>query len=150
MPSAMKQQKPQILAWFFPDFFPERHTTLPKPQMRSERIKRRRGLTLLAMSLVLPGSAQLVAGNRRIGRLALRVWAALGFVALLAGLLAIISPKLVLSMITFGPTLTAMQVGLITLGLGWAALIMRLKCRKARRATLSWNGSAGISSRIGR
>jgi LCP family protein required for cell wall assembly len=124
VPSAMKQHKPQILAWFFPDFFPERHTTLPKPQMRSERIKRRRGLTLLAMSLVLPGSAQLVAGNRRIGRLALRVWAALGFVALLDGLLALISPKLVLSMITFGPTLTAMQVGLITLGLGWAALIV--------------------------
>jgi polyisoprenyl-teichoic acid--peptidoglycan teichoic acid transferase len=97
---------------------------LPKSQLRSERIKRRRGLTLLAMTLVLPGSAQLVAGNRRVGRFALRVWATLGFLALLAGLLAVLSPKLALSMITFGPTLTAIQIGLITLGLGWAALIV--------------------------
>jgi LCP family protein required for cell wall assembly len=97
---------------------------LPKPQTRSERIKRRRGLTLLAMTLVLPGSAQLVSGNRRIGRLSLRIWASLGFLALLAGLLTLISPKLLLSVITFGPTLTAIQIGLITLGVGWAALII--------------------------
>ena len=112
----------------FPDVlprfpFPERHTELP-PQLRSERIKRRRGLTLLAMTLLLPGSAQLVAGNRRVGRLALRVWAALGFLALFAGLLALISPKLLLTMITFSPSLTAIQIALITLGLGWAALIV--------------------------
>lgn len=44
-------------------------------QDRSARVKLRRGVTLLAMTLVLPGSAQLVAGNRRIGRIALRVWA---------------------------------------------------------------------------
>jgi polyisoprenyl-teichoic acid--peptidoglycan teichoic acid transferase len=128
VPSTSKQQKPQILTGFFPDFLPrfpspERHTQLP-PQLRSARIKRRRGLTLLAMTLLLPGSAQLVAGNRRVGRLALRVWAALGFLALLAGLLALISPKLLLSMITFGPSLTAIQIALITLGLGWAALIV--------------------------
>jgi LCP family protein required for cell wall assembly len=124
VPSASKQQKPQILAGFFPSFLPRRHPELPKSQLRSERIKRRRGLTLLAMTLVLPGSAQLVAGNRRVGRFALRVWATLGFLALLAGLLAVLSPKLALSMITFGPTLTAIQIGLITLGLGWAALIV--------------------------
>ena len=97
---------------------------MPKPQTRSERIKRRRGLTLLAMTLVLPGSAQLVSGNRRVGQLALRVWASLGFLALLAGLLTLISPKLLLSVITFGPTLTAIQIGLITLGVGWAALMI--------------------------
>ena len=97
---------------------------MPKPQLRSERVKRRRGLTLLAMTIVLPGSAQLVAGNRRLGRLVIRIWAALGFLALLAGLLAILSPKLALTVISFGPTVKAMQFGLITLGLGWAALIV--------------------------
>jgi polyisoprenyl-teichoic acid--peptidoglycan teichoic acid transferase len=108
----------------FPCSSSPRGTELPKPQTRSARIKRRRGLTLLAMTLVLPGSAQLVSGNRRIGRLALRIWASLGFLALLAGLLTLISPKLLLSVITFGPTLTAIQIALITLGVGWAALML--------------------------
>jgi LCP family protein required for cell wall assembly len=97
---------------------------LPKPQPRSQRVKRRRGLTLLVMTLLLPGSAQLAAGNRRIGRLAIRIWTILGFLALLIVVLALIRPKIVLSMITFGPTLPAIQVSLITLGLGWAALIL--------------------------
>ena len=76
------------------------------------------------MTLLLPGSAQLVAGNRRVGRLAIRVWAGLGFLALAISLLALIRPKAALSMITFGPTLTAMQIALIILGLGWAALMI--------------------------
>ncbi len=40
----------------------------------SERVQFRRALTLTLMTLVMPGSAQLVMGNRRIGRLAIRVW----------------------------------------------------------------------------
>ena len=95
-----------------------------KSQLRSERIKRRRGLTFLAMTLVLPGSAQLAGGNRRVGRFALRVWAALWFLVVLAGLLAVILPQAALSVITFGPTLSAIRVGLITLGLCWVALIV--------------------------
>jgi polyisoprenyl-teichoic acid--peptidoglycan teichoic acid transferase len=48
------------------------------------RVRFRRAVTLLLMTLVLPGSAQLAAGRRDIGRLALRVWlsvvGAVGFV----------------------------------------------------------------------
>jgi hypothetical protein len=64
-----------------------------KFQHRTQRIKRRRAWTLLTMTLVLPGSAQLVAGNRRVGRLALRVWAALWLLALLGVLLALLLPE---------------------------------------------------------
>ena len=35
---------------------------------------RRRAVTLLALTAVLPGTAQLAAGNRSLGRFALRVW----------------------------------------------------------------------------
>src|SRR3954452_18102525 len=38
------------------------------------RIRFRRAITLLMMTLLVPGSAQLVAGRRSVGRLALRVW----------------------------------------------------------------------------
>ena len=42
------------------------------------RVRFRRAVTLLLMTLVLPGSAQLVAGSRRVGRLAIRVWVCWG------------------------------------------------------------------------
>jgi LCP family protein required for cell wall assembly len=76
------------------------------------------------MTLVLPGSAQLVAGNRRLGRLALRIWGSLWFLALLAALLAVILPEAALTVVTLGPTLIAIQVMIIMLGLGWVALIV--------------------------
>ena len=48
-------------------------TSLPDAQSRSQGIALRRGLTMLGMTLVVPGSAQLVAGNERLGRLAVRI-----------------------------------------------------------------------------
>ena len=41
---------------------------------RAAHIRYRRALMLMTMTLVLPGSAQLVAGNRELGRVALRIW----------------------------------------------------------------------------
>ena len=38
---------------------------------RAARVRFRRALALMAMTLVAPGSAQLVAGNRKVGRIAL-------------------------------------------------------------------------------
>jgi len=95
-----------------------------KSAERSERIKRRRGLTLLAMTLVLPGSAQLVAGNRRLGRVALRIWATLWVIALIAAFLALILPEAALAVAALGPTLIAIQIVIVTLGLGWVGLIV--------------------------
>ncbi|HET7385276.1 MAG TPA: LCP family protein [Nocardioidaceae bacterium] len=50
-----------------PPAFPER-----KPELA--RVRFRRALALLLMTLLLPGSAQLVAGNKRVGRMALRIF----------------------------------------------------------------------------
>ena len=38
------------------------------------RIRFRRAVALMLMTLVLPGSAQLVAGRKEIGRIAMRIW----------------------------------------------------------------------------
>ncbi|HEX6758217.1 MAG TPA: LCP family protein [Propionibacteriaceae bacterium] len=76
------------------------------------------------MTLVLPGSAQLAAGNRRLGRAALRIWATLWCLAVLAALLALILPEAALAVITLGPTLMAIQIAIIMLGLSWVALIV--------------------------
>lgn len=69
---------------------PERpRTTLRPDDHHAEvaRVRFRRALTLLLMTLVLPGSAQLVAGRKQVGRVALRVW--FGVLAVV-GLLALV------------------------------------------------------------
>ena len=111
---------------------------------RSEYIRRRRGLTLLAMTLVLPGSAQLVAGNRRLGRLALRIWASVWFLAVLAGLLALILPEAALTLVTLSSILIAIKIVIITLGLGWVALIVDA-WRLARPWEFQRRGRLGFS-----
>jgi polyisoprenyl-teichoic acid--peptidoglycan teichoic acid transferase len=106
------------------DVAPRAPSSFPTCFERSERIKRRRGLTFLAMTLVLPGSAQLAGGSRRIGIFALRIWACLWLLALLGGLLALIQPKVALTAITLGPTLKALPIGIVIVGLGWVGLIV--------------------------
>jgi polyisoprenyl-teichoic acid--peptidoglycan teichoic acid transferase len=76
------------------------------------------------MTLVLPGSAQLAGGSRRFGWFALRIWVSLWLLALLAGLFVLLQPKAALAAVPLGPTLKAIQIGIIVVGLGWVALIV--------------------------
>ncbi|GAA1839686.1 LCP family protein [Microlunatus capsulatus] len=99
-------------------------TTLHTPQQRSERVKLRRGLTFLGMTLVLPGSAQVAAGNRAVGRLALRVWAGLWAVLVLVALLALVWRGGAITLLTSGVTLRLVQVALVVLGIGWGLLFL--------------------------
>lgn len=99
-------------------------TTLHTPQQRSERVKLRRGLTFLGMTLLLPGSAQVAAGNRRLGRLALRVWIGLWALLALLVLLGLVWRSAVVDLLTFGPTLRVVQAALVGLGLGWGLLLV--------------------------
>jgi len=88
----------------------------------SARIRCRRSLSLLLMTLVVPGSAQLVAGNKAVGRVAVRVWlGVLGF-ALLLALLAVTHRSAILTLVTDPALLLGMQVSLILLALAWMAL----------------------------
>ena len=98
--------------------------SLQTSQRRSERVKLRRGLTFLLMTLVLPGSAQVAAGNRRLGRAALRVWAALWVLAVLAGLFVLVSQGAAITVATKPLTLRVLQVLLVVLGACWALLFL--------------------------
>lgn len=53
---------------------------------RAQSVKLRRSVGFLLMSALVPGSVQLFAGNRRVGAIALRIWATLVGLVLLAGL----------------------------------------------------------------
>ena len=58
-------------------------------------IRFRRAVVLMLMTLVLPGSAQLVAGRKEIGRIAMRIWFGLIVTALLLFLLGLVSARFV-------------------------------------------------------
>lgn len=88
------------------------------------RIRFRRALTLVLMTLVLPGSAQLVVGSKRVGRIAMRVWfgcvAAVGLVTLLG----LASRPLLIDVLSSTVVLTVLRLGLIVLAVGWASLFV--------------------------
>ena len=97
---------------------------LPSPQRRSEGIAARRGIVLVLMSLLVPGSAQLAAGNPKVGRLALRVWLGLIVLLLVAGLLALVARSFLIGLYTNPFTLLALQVAALALGVGWVLLLV--------------------------
>jgi len=79
---------------------------------------RRRSLTLLGLTVVMPGTAQLAAGNRRLGRFALRVWLGMWGAVALVVVLALVNRTAALTVVTHRWTLLVVQVVL----LGWAVL----------------------------
>ncbi|UDY22762.1 LCP family protein [Nocardioides sp. Kera G14] len=91
---------------------------------RAARVRFRRAVALLVMTLVVPGSAQLLAGNRRVGRIALRVW--IGLLALVLGsvLLAAIDHSYAFWVASSPDVLAIMRFGLIALALAWAWLFL--------------------------
>ena len=99
----------------------------PTPQDRAAdaaRVRFRRALTLLAMTLLLPGSAQLVLGRRVVGRAAVRVW--LGcWALLLLGVAAGLLDRGFLFWVGLNPVLLGvLRLGLCVLAVGWALLFL--------------------------
>lgn len=84
----------------------------------------RRGAGLLLLSAVAPGSAQLVAGNRALGIVALRVWG--GVLALLAllGIIGAISWTALLTVLA-NPLMTGLLIVVAVVGaIGWIVLLV--------------------------
>ncbi len=97
---------------------------LPSAQIRSEGIALRRGLTLLGMTLVVPGSAQLVGGSERIGRFATRVWMTLIGLAVLFVVLLLLARSWAIGLYANPITLQALRFAALILGAGWAFLFL--------------------------
>ena len=90
----------------------------------SARIQFRRGLTLTLMTLFMPGSAQLVMGNKTIGRIAVRVWlSTLGLAALLV-LISMTSRRGLFSLATNSFLLHVGTWLLVAGAIAWVALML--------------------------
>ncbi|WP_406047833.1 LCP family protein [Kribbella sp. NBC_00889] len=97
-----------------------------KPDLRSlsEPVRFKRALTLVLMTLVLPGSAQIVAGSKRAGRYAWRIVAGLVAIVVFLILLGLIWRSGTINLLARPGTLRTVQVLLIVLAIGWAALFV--------------------------
>jgi LCP family protein required for cell wall assembly len=78
----------------------------------------------MLMTVVLPGSAQLVAGRKDVGRIALRVWlGCIGSVVLLA-LVGLVSHSFLFWFFTNTFILGLIRFGLMVMAIGWAYLFV--------------------------
>ncbi|HWI42786.1 MAG TPA: LCP family protein [Nocardioides sp.] len=91
---------------------------------RAARVRFRRAMALMAFTLLLPGSAQLVAGNRDIGRVAIRVW--LVTVAGLAtvGMIVMVDHGFALQLALNADVMLFARLYLLVIAVAWAALFM--------------------------
>jgi LCP family protein required for cell wall assembly len=91
-------------------------------EQHAEAVRFRRALVLLLATLVLPGLAQFIAGNRMLGRIIMQVWAAIvGIVALVLWLV----PLDTLAGLAVRPwLLTTFNVLAFGIALGWIALMI--------------------------
>lgn len=91
-------------------------------QQRAEATRFRRSLTLVGLTVVAPGSAQVTAGNRQLGKVVLQVWAGLVVVGALVLWLA---PADDLAGLVVRPwLLTLLKLALFAVGIGWVSLLV--------------------------
>ncbi len=103
---------------------------------------------LMAMTLVLPGSAQLAAGDKRVGRIAVRAFLAAFVLTLIVILVGLWRPTDLISLFTNLWMLRLLRFGLIGYALAWACLLIdawRIAdplglARKQRLAMTALNG----------
>lgn len=91
---------------------------------RSERIAFRRGVSLLVLTFLVPGSAQVIAGGVGLGRFALKVWMGLWAAALAFVGLALVNRSWAMALYLHPVTQWIASIVIVALGLGWAWLFL--------------------------
>ncbi|MFP5313568.1 MAG: LCP family protein, partial [Actinomycetes bacterium] len=94
------------------------------PASASPAVRTKRAFVLVLLTLLVPGSAQLVAGDRKLGRAALRVTLCVWAVLLLAVVLLVLDRTLVINALTNPITSLVLVTLLAGLALGWALLFL--------------------------
>ncbi|MCW2807853.1 MAG: LytR family transcriptional regulator [Marmoricola sp.] len=108
------------MAPVLPDSAPHTGTRVP----RAGGVPFRRAVVLMLMTLVLPGSAQLAAGHKETGRLALRIW--FGLIASVVALfgLGLVFGSFVFWLLSNTVVLGIVRIVLMVVAVGWAYLFV--------------------------
>lgn len=101
-----------------------RQRTIGDASSMGSRQRRRRAFTLVVLTLLVPGSAQLAAGNRALGRFAIRVWCAVLGLAVLLGAVFLLHRSLVFGLFSRGAVLTVVEWVLFGFAALWAVLFV--------------------------
>ena len=99
-------------------------TSRASARERAAGVRYRRALMLMTMTLVVPGSAQLSAGNRQVGLVALRIWLGLVAFAVLSVPVGLLWHEYVFWLASDTALLQLMRFVLMGLAVGWAALLV--------------------------
>jgi LCP family protein required for cell wall assembly len=91
---------------------------------RAARVRYRRALMLMVMTLLVPGSAQLVAGNRRVGRIATRIWLVLVLACAGSLALAVVWHEYAFWLVFNTTALGYLRLVLMVVAIGWAGLFL--------------------------
>lgn len=97
---------------------------LRHPDVRSSSFMTRRAWWLLTGNFLIPGSAQVLAGNRRLGRLGLGFTLGLWTALLVALLLYFVFPTGLYTLATFDLSMLVLQAALVVYGAVWAVLTL--------------------------
>ncbi|GAA2125774.1 LCP family protein [Nocardioides bigeumensis] len=91
---------------------------------RATRVRFRRAVALMVMTLLVPGSAQLLAGNKRVGRIALWTWMAVLSTGLLTLLLSAVWHGAAFYLVSNTILLLVLRLALMASAIGWVLLFM--------------------------
>ncbi|MCP1413059.1 LCP family protein required for cell wall assembly [Paenarthrobacter sp. A20] len=94
------------------------------PSGASAPVRTKRAFVLVLLTLFIPGSAQIVAGDRKLGRVALRITLTVWALALLTLFIALVNRTMLLSIVTHPVGSLIIIVVLVALALGWAYLFL--------------------------
>lgn len=92
---------------------------LRSPELLTEPLRSRRAVLLLVLTLVLPGAAQVLAGDRRMGRAGLRIWIGVLAAAVAFVLVGLLDRRLALSLATSSWVLLLLVLALVVGALAW-------------------------------
>nr|KGA06671.1 MAG: hypothetical protein GM42_3325 [actinobacterium acMicro-1] len=94
------------------------------PDLASQTFMTRRAWWLIVLNVVLPGSAQVLAGNRRWGRFGMGATFTAWTIVLLSVVLGMLWPAALITIGTFGPILFLAQILLVGYAILWLVLTL--------------------------
>jgi LCP family protein required for cell wall assembly len=94
------------------------------PDVASPKVMTARAWVLVVLNFVLPGSAQVLAGSRRLGRFGLGCTLTLVGLAIVTGVVYLIWPQVIFSIFTNEWSLWAVQILLIAYAVLWVVLTL--------------------------
>ena len=109
-----------------PVLTPETPLLAPRPArgQANDGAQFRRALVLMFMTLVLPGSAQVVAGRKQTGRIALRIWFGLIATVIVLFGLGMVFDSFVFWLLSNTVVLGILRIVLMLVAVGWAYLFI--------------------------